>query len=59
MEYPHCLASFIEGIDDGQMAVHELQAESRSRRVEKYSATLTCSSSSRWRGGWNPLLQRT
>lgn len=38
MEYPHCLPTFIEGIDDGQMAVRELQAESRSWRAEKYAA---------------------
>ncbi|KAL2192216.1 hypothetical protein P885DRAFT_48206 [Corynascus similis CBS 632.67] len=38
MEYPYCLPTFIDGIDDGEMAVRELQAESRSWRAEKYAA---------------------
>lgn len=38
LEYPHCLPTFIEGIDDGPMAVRELQAQSLSWRAEKYAA---------------------
>lgn len=38
LEYPHCLPTFIEGIDDGPMAVRELQAHSLSWRAERYAA---------------------
>ena len=38
MGYPHCLPTYIEGIDDGAMALRELQAESLSWRAEKYAA---------------------